>query len=88
MADGSYAILKAIVIGDSGSGKTWLITSFLGGDLNAKQNTIGIEFSSRSYIVDEKPIKVQFWDTAGKVLFNNRSNRKSYSVFRVVFSNT
>uniref|UniRef100_A0A914NYI3 Uncharacterized protein n=1 Tax=Panagrolaimus davidi TaxID=227884 RepID=A0A914NYI3_9BILA len=69
MADGSYAILKAIVIGDSGCGKTWLITSFLGGDINSKQNTIGIEFSSRSYDVDGKAVKVQFWDTAGQDKF-------------------
>ena len=60
-------LLKFVMVGDSGVGKTNLISRYTMDhfDDNTK-NTIGVDFSSKDIKIDGKSIKVQFWDTAGQ----------------------
>jgi small GTP-binding protein len=70
-------LLKVIMIGDAGVGKSCLVAQFIHGrvDLN-QESTIGIEFASKSIIVSSKVLKLQIWDTAGQENF--RSLTRSY----------
>ena len=55
--------------GDSGVGKSNLLTRFFANSFNFEsKSTIGVEFGSRSVKVDgsKTNIKVQIWDTAGQ----------------------
>jgi len=70
-------LLKFIVIGEAGTGKSCLLHHFIQNSFKEhSQHTIGVEFSSRTVKVGEKRIKLQLWDTAGQERF--RSVTRSY----------
>nr|XP_043624773.1 ras-related protein RABA1f-like [Erigeron canadensis] len=68
MADDDYDYLfKVVLIGDSGVGKTNLLSRFSKNEFSLEsKSTIGVEFATRSINVDDKIIKAQIWDTAGQ----------------------
>ena len=56
-----------VLIGDSGVGKSNLLSRFTRNEFNLdSKSTIGVEFATRSIQVDSKTIKAQIWDTAGQ----------------------
>ncbi|WEW56369.1 Rab GTPase ypt31 [Emydomyces testavorans] len=68
MANDEYDFLfKVVLIGDSGVGKSNLLSRFTRNEFNLdSKSTIGVEFATRSIQVDSKTIKSQIWDTAGQ----------------------
>jgi len=68
MANDEYDFLfKVVLIGDSGVGKSNLLSRFTRNEFNIdSKSTIGVEFATRSIQVDDKTIKAQIWDTAGQ----------------------
>lgn len=53
-----------VLIGDSGVGKSNLLSRFTRNEFNLEsKSTIGVEFATRSIVVDNKTIKAQIWDT-------------------------
>ncbi|GKZ68084.1 Ras-protein Rab-11A [Aspergillus niger] len=59
--------LYFVLIGDSGVGKSNLLSRFTRNEFNLdSKSTIGVEFATRSIQVDSKTIKAQIWDTAGQ----------------------
>ncbi|KAJ7225543.1 P-loop containing nucleoside triphosphate hydrolase protein [Mycena pura] len=70
-------LMKYIIIGEAGSGKSCLLHHFTHNSFKEhSQHTIGVEFSSRTVKLGEKRIKLQLWDTAGQERF--RSVTRSY----------
>ncbi|KAG8976596.1 hypothetical protein FRC05_003435 [Tulasnella sp. 425] len=70
-------LLKIIIIGETGTGKSCLLYHFTQNTFKEhSQHTIGVEFSSRTINVGDKKIKLQLWDTAGQERF--RSVTRSY----------
>ncbi|MED6203974.1 Ras- protein RABA1f [Stylosanthes scabra] len=67
-ADDDYDYLfKVVLIGDSGVGKSNLLSRFTKNEFSLEsKSTIGVEFATRSIHVDDKIIKAQIWDTAGQ----------------------
>ncbi|KAI9471217.1 Rab GTPase ypt31 [Coemansia sp. RSA 989] len=60
-------LFKIVLIGDSGVGKSNLLSRFTRNEFNLEsKSTIGVEFATRSIQVDGKVIKAQIWDTAGQ----------------------
>lgn len=58
---------SVVLIGDSGVGKSNLLSRFTRNEFNLEsKSTIGVEFATRSIQVDGKTIKAQIWDTAGQ----------------------
>ncbi|KXX80671.1 Ras-related protein YPTC6 [Madurella mycetomatis] len=68
MANDEYDFLfKVVLIGDSGVGKSNLLSRFTRNEFNLdSKSTIGVEFATRSIQIDNKTIKAQIWDTAGQ----------------------
>ncbi|XP_003573862.2 ras-related protein Rab11D [Brachypodium distachyon] len=66
--DNEYDYLfKIVLIGDSGVGKSNLLTRFTRNEFSLEsKSTIGVEFATRSIRVDDKVVKAQIWDTAGQ----------------------
>merc|ERR1712023_586185 len=66
--DGEYDYLfKVVLIGDSGVGKSNLLTRFTRNEFNREsKSTIGVEFATQTIQVEKKMIKAQIWDTAGQ----------------------
>uniref|UniRef100_A0A7C8ZS96 Uncharacterized protein n=1 Tax=Opuntia streptacantha TaxID=393608 RepID=A0A7C8ZS96_OPUST len=67
-ADDDYDYLfKVVLIGDSGVGKSNLLSRFTRNEFSQEsKSTIGVEFATRSIRVDDKIVKAQIWDTAGQ----------------------
>ncbi|KAL6561609.1 Ras-related protein RABA1f [Orobanche minor] len=67
-ADDDYDYLfKVVLIGDSGVGKSNLLSRFTRNEFSLEsKSTIGVEFATRSIRVNEKVVKAQIWDTAGQ----------------------
>lgn len=60
-------LFKVVLIGDSGVGKSNLLSRFTRNEFNLEsKSTIGVEFATRSIKTDDKVIKAQIWDTAGQ----------------------
>ncbi|PWN88347.1 ras-domain-containing protein [Acaromyces ingoldii] len=70
-------LLKMIIIGESGTGKSCLLHHLIHNQYKENAaHTIGVEFSSRVLKVGNKNVKMQLWDTAGQERF--RSVTRSY----------
>lgn len=63
-------LFKLVLIGDSGVGKSNLLSRFTRNQFNLEsKSTIGVEFATKSLEIDGKVIKAQIWDTAGQERF-------------------
>ncbi|KAJ1081126.1 hypothetical protein NDU88_001310 [Pleurodeles waltl] len=59
-------VFKVVLIGESGVGKTNLLSRFTRNEFNHdSRTTIGVEFSTRTITVEGMTVKAQIWDTAG-----------------------
>ena len=59
--------LKLVLLGDSGVGKTNLISQYMTNTFHHNSKaTIGVEFFTRTYEVNDKIIRLEIWDTAGE----------------------
>ncbi|KAL9263625.1 Ras-related protein [Drosera capensis] len=68
-ADYDY-LIKLLLIGDSGVGKSCLLLRFSDGSFTTSFiTTIGIDFKIRTIELDGRKIKLQIWDTAGQERF-------------------
>merc|ERR1740130_569824 len=60
-------LFKVVLIGDSGAGKSNLLSRFTRDEFNREsKSTIGVEFATQTIQVEKKMIKAQIWDTAGQ----------------------
>ncbi|KAM2039572.1 hypothetical protein ACFX1T_012999 [Malus domestica] len=67
-AEDDYDYLsKVVLIGDSGVGKSNLLSRFTRNEFSLEsKSTIGVEFATCSLDVDGKVIKAHIWDIAGQ----------------------
>lgn len=67
-----YNLYKILLLGDSSSGKTSLICRLIHNNfLEYYVSTIGIDFNVKSFIINDKKIKLQIWDSCGQERFNS-----------------
>ena len=60
-------MIKIILIGDSAVGKTNIMNKYLKGTFNENTKaTVGVEFGSKLFNIENHKIKAQIWDTAGQ----------------------
>lgn len=67
---GAAALVKVILLGDAGVGKTTLICKYTGKPINEKAS-VGAEIFNKMTDVDGKQVNFNFWDTAGQEKFNS-----------------
>jgi small GTP-binding protein len=67
------ALFKLIIIGDTGVGKSCILTRLTKGECNQEHNvTIGVEFGNYAMVINNDTlIKLQIWDTAGQESFRS-----------------
>ena len=60
-------IFKIIIIGDSNVGKTNILNKYLRDEFDPNSKpTIGVEFATKQFTIEDNIIKTQIWDTAGQ----------------------
>ncbi|CAI5441521.1 unnamed protein product [Caenorhabditis angaria] len=66
------ALLKVIILGDSGVGKTSLMNQYVNRRFsNQYKATIGADFLTRDVQIDDRTVTLQIWDTAGQERFQS-----------------
>jgi small GTP-binding protein len=69
---GDIELVRLIVIGDSGVGKTQMMFRFTDDTFQAQTvSTVGVDFKAKTIQIAGVPHKVQIWDTAGQERFRN-----------------
>jgi len=72
MSSRKKALLKVIILGDSGVGKTSLMNQYVSNKFtSAYKATIGADFLTKEVMVDDKLVTMQIWDTAGQERFQS-----------------
>ena len=62
-----YLRFKLIIVGDTGVGKTNIIGKYIADSFNENtKSTVGVEFFTKSFKINEDFIKLEIWDTAGQ----------------------
>ncbi|KAL6506020.1 Ras-related protein RABA4d [Orobanche minor] len=60
-------VFKVVLIGDSAVGKSQLLARFARNEFSLESKaTIGVEFQTKTLVIDHKTVKAQIWDTAGQ----------------------
>uniref|UniRef100_A0A8C1EVC9 RAB7b, member RAS oncogene family n=1 Tax=Cyprinus carpio carpio TaxID=630221 RepID=A0A8C1EVC9_CYPCA len=72
MASRKKVLLKVIILGDSGVGKTSLMNQYVNNKFsNQYKATIGADFLTKEVMVDDRLVTMQIWDTAGQERFQS-----------------
>ena len=65
-------LLKVIILGDSGVGKTSLMNQYVSNRFSEQYKaTIGADFLTKEVMIDDKLVTLQIWDTAGQERFQS-----------------
>ncbi|EEQ97994.1 Rab7, putative [Perkinsus marinus ATCC 50983] len=65
-------LLKVIILGDSGVGKTSLMNQYVNKKFSPQYKaTIGADFLTKEVTIDDKVVTLQIWDTAGQERFQS-----------------
>ena len=77
MTESSEMIFKILIIGDSTTGKTNILSKYLHNKFDkASKATIGVELCRKIYTIKNEKVEAQIWDTAGQERY--RSVTKAY----------
>lgn len=69
---GKSKLLKVVLLGDGGVGKSSLMNRFVSNKFDAQSfHTIGVEFLNKDVTVDSETYTMQIWDTAGQERFKS-----------------
>ncbi|KAJ5067665.1 ras and ef-hand domain-containing protein [Anaeramoeba ignava] len=67
--------LKLLIVGDSNVGKSCILMKFCDSSFTTEHDTtIGVDFRFTDIKIDNEPIKLQIWDTAGQEKFRSITN--------------
>ena len=83
-----YNLYKILLLGDCSSGKTSLIYRLIHNNfLEYYVSTIGIDFNIKSFMVNDKKVKLQLWDSCGQERFNalTRSYYRNTDAFIICY---
>jgi len=72
MSTRKKVLLKIIILGDSGVGKTSLMNQYVNKKFSTQYKaTIGADFLTKEVMIDDKLVTLQIWDTAGQERFQS-----------------
>ncbi|VAH21988.1 unnamed protein product [Triticum turgidum subsp. durum] len=72
MAPRRRTLLKVIVLGDSGVGKTSLMNQYVNKKFSQQYKaTIGADFLTKEVLIEDRLVTLQIWDTAGQERFQS-----------------
>ena len=72
-----HYLLKYVIIGDSGVGKSNILLQYINGKFSDDfKATVGVEFGAKNIEINSRIYRIQIWDTAGQENF--RSIARAY----------
>ncbi|XP_019625284.1 PREDICTED: uncharacterized protein LOC109470692 [Branchiostoma belcheri] len=67
--------IKILLLGDSGSGKSYLLNKYVDRSDDDPGPTLGLDFRTKDLTVDGRQVKLQLWDTSGHARFRSLISR-------------
>ena len=68
-------IFKIVLIGDTSVGKTNILSKYLSNEFDPDSKaTVGVEFGTKNFKIENNIVKVQIWDTAGQERYRSITN--------------
>lgn len=68
-------LIRLLIIGDAGVGKTSLLVRFNENNFVSNQKTtIGVDYKAKEITIDDDKVKLQIWDTAGQERFRSMTS--------------
>ena len=68
-------IFKIVLIGDTSVGKTNILSKYLSNEFDPDSKaTVGVEFGTKNFKIQNSIVKVQIWDTAGQERYRSITN--------------
>ena len=65
-------LVRVIIVGDTGVGKTSLLVRFHENNFSlAQKTTIGVDYKAKEINIEGEIVKLQIWDTAGQERFRS-----------------
>ncbi|KZV30110.1 hypothetical protein F511_19653 [Dorcoceras hygrometricum] len=78
-------VFKVVLIGDSAVGKSQILSRFARNEFSLDSKaTIGVEFQTRTLVIQHKSVKAQIWDTAGQERRTELSTATNLSLLMIV----
>jgi len=75
MSSRKKVLLKIIILGDSGVGKTSLMNQYVNKKFSASYKaTIGADFLTREVIIDDKQVTMQVWHDVSAAVIGDRAD--------------
>ena len=72
MEETSEMIFKLIIIGDSTTGKTNILSRYLNNKFEKiSKSTIGVELGNKTFNIKNNIVNCQIWDTAGQERYSS-----------------
>ena len=79
-------VFKVVLIGDSAVGKSQILARFARNEFSLDSKaTIGVEFQTRTLVIQHKSVKAQIWDTAGQERLLLSSLTTTYTLSSLIF---
>ena len=73
--NGYDMIFKVVLIGDTSVGKTNILSKYLSNEFDPDSKaTVGVEFGTKDFQIENNKVKVQIWDTAGQERYRSITN--------------
>ena len=73
--NGYDMIFKVVLIGDTSVGKTNILSKYLSNEFDPDSKaTVGVEFGTKDFKIENNIVKVQIWDTAGQERYRSITN--------------
>ena len=73
--NGYDMIFKIVLIGDTSVGKTNILSKYLTDEFDPESKaTVGVEFGTKNFKIENNIVKVQIWDTAGQERYRSITN--------------
>ena len=74
-SNGYDMIFKIVLIGDTSVGKTNILSKYLTNEFDPDSKaTVGVEFGTKDFKIENNIVKVQIWDTAGQERYRSITN--------------
>ena len=68
-------IFKVVLIGDTSVGNSNILSKYLTNDFDPDSKaTVGVEFGTKNFKIEDNIVKVQIWDTAGQERYRSITN--------------
>mmetsp|Transcript_12434 Transcript_12434/g.20827 ORF Transcript_12434/g.20827 Transcript_12434/m.20827 type:complete len:209 (+) Transcript_12434:51-677(+) len=68
-------MIRLLIVGETGVGKTSLLVRFNEGQFYSDQKTtIGVDYKAKEIDIDGETVKLQIWDTAGQERFRSMTS--------------